>query len=258
MATFETNVFFYDATFEGLLSAVFDAYTQKVFPHVLLTVGAVPPLFTTHTHTVITQKEKVDRVFTALSNKLSAKGMHDVMHAWLAENQGSGMLIFHYICKVFDSKRSIENDMGDDVVLGITKLAKQVAAEAHLMCGFVRFQKTIQDIYFAVIGPRYNVLALILPHFSDRFADQKWIIYDEKRGYGFLFDSGNLQEISMDAELLKNGKLSSSLLAEDELAMQNSWKDYCKAITIKERINPTLQKRCMPKRFWKYLTEQQT
>ncbi|MGL5152900.1 MAG: DUF4130 domain-containing protein, partial [Clostridium sp.] len=33
------------------------------------------------------------------------------------------------------------------------------------------------------------------------------------------------------------------------------WKEYFKSVTIKERTNPKLQKRMMPKRYWENLTE---
>ena len=36
---------------------------------------------------------------------------------------------------------------------------------------------------------------------------------------------------------------------------EDLWKNYFVSITIKERANPKLQKRMMPKRYWKNLTE---
>jgi hypothetical protein len=47
------------------------------------------------------------------------------------------------------------------------------------------------------------------------------------------------------------------MMAADEEMFQELWKGYFKAMTIKERINPRLQRQHMPKRFWKYLTEKQ-
>ena len=49
-------IFFYDKTFEGLLTAVFDAYNRKTFPQRLMKTGETPPLFTDETYTVWTQK----------------------------------------------------------------------------------------------------------------------------------------------------------------------------------------------------------
>ncbi|MDD3778627.1 MAG: DUF4130 domain-containing protein, partial [Proteiniphilum sp.] len=56
---------------------------------------------------------------------------------------------------------------------------------------------------------------------------------------------------------LLGGKLDEEMMAADEKLFQELWKGYFKAMTIKERINPRLQRQHMPKRFWKYLTEKQ-
>ena len=98
----------------------------------------------------------------------------------------------------------------------------------------------------------------MINHFSDRFSDQKWVIYDTKRRYGYFYDLHTASEITLeDDNHLLNGKLDESLMAEDEKLFQELWKGYFKAMTIKERINLRLQRQHMPKRFWKYLTEKQ-
>jgi len=55
----------------------------------------------------------------------------------------------------------------------------------------------------------------------------------------------------------ETGLLSEDKLDEYEFAFQNLWRDYLKAITIRERRNLKLQRQHLPKRFWKYLTEKQ-
>ena len=63
-------IFFYDKTFEGLLTAVFDAYNRKTFPQRLMKTGETPPLFTDEVYTVWTQKTSAERVWKALERKL--------------------------------------------------------------------------------------------------------------------------------------------------------------------------------------------
>lgn len=46
-------VFIYDKTFEGLLTAVFDAYSRKSFPDALRTEGEPLPLFCEETVTIV-------------------------------------------------------------------------------------------------------------------------------------------------------------------------------------------------------------
>jgi hypothetical protein len=47
-------LFRYDKTFEGLLTAVFDAYNRNTFPEKLLGLDDIEPLFVTETYTVLT------------------------------------------------------------------------------------------------------------------------------------------------------------------------------------------------------------
>ena len=51
------NVYIYDKTFDGLLTAVFDAYFRKTFPDALLSEGDALPLFCDELHTVVTDEE---------------------------------------------------------------------------------------------------------------------------------------------------------------------------------------------------------
>jgi len=251
-------VFFYDNTFEGLLTAIFDAYSRKVFPDKLLKEGEVPPLFTEDSYNVLTQEDSATRVWTALEKRISKGACNMLTNAWLSEEVGSADLIFRYIRKAFDSKISIETNFGDNDVLEIHQLARKVSHEAQYLRQFVRFQKAADDIFFSPVSPRYNALPLAVEHFVDRFADQKWVIYDLKRKYGFYYDMHTAVEMTLDNdEHLLGGKLDEELMAEDEKIFQELWKGYFKAMTIKERINLKLQRQHMPKRFWKYLTEKQ-
>lgn len=52
------NVYLYDKTFDGLLTAVFDAYFRKTFPDALLSEGDTLPLFCDDLHTVVTDEAR--------------------------------------------------------------------------------------------------------------------------------------------------------------------------------------------------------
>lgn len=251
-------VFFYDKTFEGLLTAIFDAYSRKTFPEKLLGEGEIAPLFMDEGYTVITQEDRARRVWAALEKKMSKLACNMLTNAWLSELDGVDEMLFRYIRKIIDSKTSIETNFGDQDVLQLHQIARKVSHEGHYLRMFVRFQKAADDIFFSPVSPIYNALPLAIEHFVDRFADQKWVIYDVKRHYGYYYDLRTAEEITLDNDdHLLSGKLDESLMAEDEKMFQELWKGYFNAMTIKERINPRLQRQHMPKRFWKYLTEKQ-
>jgi len=251
-------IFRYDKTFEGLLTAVFDAYNRKTFPDRLLDEAEVEPLFTDECYTVITDEAKSDRVWQGLRKKLMPISCNMLRYVWLSELPGSDELIFRYIRKAFDSKHSIELNFADDDVLQVRNMAKKVDKERCRLIELVRFQKAADDIFFAPVSPDHNSLPLTLEHFSDRFADQKWIIYDTKRNYGYYYDLKTVSEMTLDSkDLFPEGKLDEKLMAEDEKLFQDLWKGYFKSMTIKERINLKLQRQHLPERYWKYLTEKQ-
>lgn len=253
------NVFLYDKTFEGLLTAVFDAYFRKNFPDLLLTEGEPLPLFYDEAVTVITDEVKAGRVWRGLEKKLSPSALSMLTTCWLADTAGVDMLMFSYIRKAIDAPASIELNFGDPDVLELSRVWKRVDWERLRIWQFVRFQKAEDGTFFAAIEPEHNALPLAVAHFQDRFADQKWIIYDLKRQYGYYYDLHSLTEVtfnSREAHLI-TGMLDESLMAKDEKLFQQMWKTYFKSIAIKERMNPRKHRQDMPVRYWKYLTEKQ-
>ena len=139
------------------------------------------------------------------------------------------------------------------------QIYKKVGCERERVLQFLRFQKAVDGTYFAAIEPMYNVLSLVVSHFQDRFADQKWLIYDLKREYGYYYDLSTVTEVRFEEKEshLLTGMLSEDLMMHDEKLFQQMWKEYFKSIAIKERINPRLHRQHLPVRFWKYLTEKQ-
>lgn len=249
----------YDKTFDGLLTVVFDAYFRKTFPELLLGEGEPFPLFYDESFSTITDEEKAGRVWKALEKKLSKTALSLITMCWLSELPEVDILLFRYIRKAIDAPKSIELNFADPDVLILTKIWKKVSHERHRIAQFARFQKTADGTYFAPFEPEYNVLSLIIRHFKDRFADQRWLIYDIKRQYGYFYDLHKVEEVTFEfkeAHLL-TGKLDEALMDEDEKLFQDLWKTYFKSIAIKERINPRLHKQHMPVRYWKYLTEKQ-
>lgn len=253
------NIFIYDKTFEGLLTVVFDAYFRKTFPDVLLAEGEPLPLFYDEVVNVCTDEQKSGRVWKGLQKKLSGSALTYLTISWLSELPDIDELLFRYIRKAIDAPRSIELNFGDEDVLELSRICRKVSFERTRMLQFVRFQKAVDGTFFAAVEPDYNVLPLAVKHFKDRFADQKWLIYDKKREYGFYYDLSEVAEVNFETEEahLLTGLLDESLMVKNEKLFQRLWKTYFKSIAIKERVNPRKQRQDMPVRYWKYLTEKQ-
>jgi probable DNA metabolism protein len=253
------NIFAYDRTFEGLLTLVYESYELKLLPDKLVGLKERNSYLFFNVHEVVTHENKAERVWNGLREKVSANSIQMLYHVYLSEVPASEMLVYKYIRKTFDTRHNIENDVSDPCVLDMLKIAQKVSRESHRIAMFVRFQKTADDIYYASFDPKYNVLPLTVRHFKHRFADQKWIVYDTKRKYGFYYDLKIVSEVQIENSRIDSatGKIDKEIMAEDEKIFQELWKNYYKTITIKERLNPKLHIKLLPKRFWKYLPEKE-
>lgn len=256
----EDVVFIYDRTWDGMLTAVFDAFFRRTFPVAILDEGEIPPLFT-EVHRVVSDEEKAGRVFRALQKKLSPTALHALTTSLYSELSGLDMHLFRYVCKAVKAERSIEMNFADDDVLFVTNAARRVGREQLRMMQFIRFQKTADGTYFSMVEPDCDVLPLVLPHFSDRFSEECWLIYDRRRRYGYYYADHKPVRVTFEDDSpvfrLPDGRLSEEMRDEDERWYQDLWRTYFKAICIRERMNPRKHRQDLPMRYWKYLTEKQ-
>ena len=246
----------YDGTFEGWLCAIFNVYEYKFTDVEICTQQNFKGNVFQNPQVVFTDRVHSDRLWAGLKKKLSASGLKNIYKAFLSEIEGIENVLLQYVQYVFDNSVSIENDFSHPAVVTIENTVKKVGREKHRMEAFVRFQKTKDNLYYAVIDPDFNVLPLIQDHFVKRYADQLWMIYDSKRKYGIYFDKKVCTEITMTFDPSANNGLEVSRhFTDDEEIYQGLWQCYFKNVNIAARKNTKLHLQHVPKRYWKYLTE---
>lgn len=252
------HLYTYDGSFEGLLTVVFEAFERKAWPTAIEQEQIAQPVIFGTTVAVVTDEIKAQRVWKGLEKRLSVTAQKELYHTYLWEQPGFEQIIFSYIKLAFDSSESIEGNYTAPCVLQVQQAAKQVHREKHRMEAFVRFQKTEDELYYAHIEPDFNVLPLILPHFTKRYADQRWAIYDTRRRFGAYYDLQTTSFITLDGAPRKGlGVLPESAFTPEEHSYQQLWQVYFDHVNIPERKNPKLHLRHIPKRYWKYLSEKQ-
>lgn len=252
-------IYRFDGSFDGLLTAVFDMFARKEQPEALYGPGHELPLFFDAVHEVVTDTDKSARVWSKLGKVLTRTGRSALTTAFLTDNADFPTAAMRFIARAVTSEVSIETDFSDPAVLSVLKECRRVNGEAHRLLQFVRFQKAVDGTYFAMMEPIFDVLPFAVRHFTDRFADQPFIIYDRARDYGYHYDGSEVKRITLqgDSYHLATGRLSDEIMDPDERLYQDLWRTYFKATTITERLNPRKQRQDMPARYWKYLTEMQ-
>ncbi|MEA2105655.1 MAG: TIGR03915 family putative DNA repair protein [Bacteroidota bacterium] len=251
------NLFIYDQTFEGLLTAIFDAFEMKINPdRMVSTKSFQDDLFATK-YEVITDTDKFDTLWNIIKDKSSEQNCQRIFKAYLSELPGIEMMIYNYVKLMVETDDNIELDFSQDAVLKINNIQKKVGRESHRVIMFARFQKTVDNIFYASFDPKYNVIPLTVNHFKRRFIDQKWIVFDTRRKYGFYYDLQQVREITIGKNNInfETGKVDQDILHVSEKLFQKLWKNYYDSINIKERKNLKVHMQFLPKRFWKYLPE---
>ncbi len=242
--------YIYEEGFEGLLTAIYEAFYGKEKPEAIVsqreheaTLHCVPVW-------VMTNHKKADKVYSAIGKKISKNALRYIYYAYLSDSTQKGIRIYDYLKLGFKEGSKVDLFVADQRVRAVHDLYAKVAREKHRMHGLVRFQLLENGIYYARIEPDHDIAELLAPHFTKRLSDQHWIIHDLAREKAVLYNQHEwVSTILSETDIPP--------LKEEELLIQEIWKKYFKHIAISERKNHKLQRNFMPKRYWKHLTETQ-
>lgn len=243
--------YIYDGSFEGLLTAIYEAYYSHKEPgSIITTKNPQMNLFDTY-YTVMTDTEKAGKVYNAVKEKISHKALKDIYYVYLCDaEEDRGMLIHDYLKLGWKYGKKLEQYMCNNHVFRVQSICKRVTFECHRLVGLIRFKRLEEDLYYAQIEPDSNITGILAPHFSKRLADQNWVIHDVKRNTAAMFNKSQWVLSSIDKPL--------TFMPKDmEELYQDLWKQYFKNISIKSRENPKLQKSFMPVRYWNHLVEKE-
>lgn len=250
----------FDGTFDGLLTAVFVYYEQRLKQAELVWDKFHQPLMLAECEDVFTDEAKAKRVWDGLKKKLSPDWQQTFFKCCLAEDAQTFSNMFYFARYIIDNPAGSERNFGNPYVMAISKMERKISRERHRMKAFIRFQKTADGMYYCPIEPDFNVLPLIASFFKNRYADQQWIIYDVKRKYGLYYDLNTVEQISYEfVAAIDTTKvaLPSEMLDEKEELASLLWKDYFNSTNIPARKNRKLHIQHVPKRYWKYLNEKE-
>ncbi|MFC6225475.1 TIGR03915 family putative DNA repair protein [Hymenobacter artigasi] len=248
----------YDGTFEGLLTVLFSIYESKSPPNSIQPEAtAQSGLFAQPAHRE-TDEARATRVWEGLLKTMDAEARARLYHVFLSEDADRELLVFRYVDLALRSPVDVAENYANADVRRVQRLAQMMFREKHRMEAFVRFEKTSDELFHATIEPDMDVLPLIAAHFTKRYADQRWLIYDRRRHYGLYYDLTRTDIVQFENPTgQKSTDISATVLDEREPLFKHLWQTYFDHVNIPERKNLKLHRRHMPLRYWKYLSEKQ-
>jgi probable DNA metabolism protein len=249
--------YLYDGSFEGFLCCVYLHYYEEKASGIYLQNRYQGKLLQP-CKVVETDLDRAQKVYEAIESKISSHALKRVYYLFLSNNEEKENIALRYLRLGFRLGPKVDSLHSDPVVYEAQQIAQKVAKEAHLLTGLVRFSvlsvdsgRTERELLYAKIEPDHDVLELLGEHFSDRFKGDPFLIHDGRRGKALYSAAGQWYIAPLDEKALPHQ-------SDQEKLYRRMWKAYFDTIAIEERINPACQKRMMPVRYWKNLTEMRT
>lgn len=239
-------IYYYDGTFQGFLSCVFDSYAHKEIPAGIVPDGDAEELTLYASRTVPTDPAHAERVLrkvTALSPE-AAVLLRRGMLTCLPEKE---IHLYQLTAKLLRAGPGFLRDRSDETLYPVLKAVQHLNGEVHLLKGFVRFSD-LGGVLGGEIEPKNRVLPLLGGHFSARLQQERFFLYDRTHREALFHVPGQ-------TVLRPLADFQMAPPDETEARYRLLWKRFYDTIAIKERENPRLRMTHMPKRYWGTMTE---
>ena len=241
---------------EGIFSAVYSAWELK-YGHEntsiqLLGSGSQNLELFTQYIPLIPDPEKAAKVINTIRRTCSDAVYEQLFRAACADAEDKADAIYRYIQTTLRMGSRVKNHFTEPAVMRVMELSRAVANAAHHYLGFLRFIGISGGILLARYEPKPRLTELIMPHFADRFPEERFVIWDTVRNVAGVHVPGQnyimLTLSENQAAVLQN-------YTEDNMQAEKLWKTFVQSISIKERENEKLQNSNLPLHFRTYMPE---
>ena len=236
----------YDGTFEGFLSLVYEVYYEKLKPIKIYKTLPNEIIFE-EIKTIETSLINSIKVLDAIKAKFPKEILEKILNIFMCDSTEFEMALLEYIIIGFKEVKQLFN-INLESIFYLNNLEKELFKNVHKMTGFVRFEELEDGTLYAKVESKFNVLYFLGKHFLKRFNNQNFIIHDLNRRIAFvkINETFSIQEVAFFDE---------PNYSSNEQKFQKLWKSFFSAVSIKERINPKLQRQMVPLIYRTYMSE---
>lgn len=276
-----THILVAEDSLEGILTAVAYAYRSKYgHSHTKIEIEnnkETMELFAQYIK-VDADQEEANRVYRAAYDKIGYEAVWMIESAALSYYPQRGEVIYRFLIQGFTNGGRVVNYMTDSNVVQLHHINRNMENETMHWKEFLRFtvqemkeqdaidlnreeiaikvEKKSREILTAVIAPKNKVLVRIMSHFSDRYRNEYFIIYDEKHNTAGIHEPGEKWMLVREVtKYYPNVIIMTGEVGNKEIRMQELWKIFYNATDIEQRENLNLQRNNLPMWFRKNMTE---
>ena len=238
-------IYQYDGSFDGLLSCIYESYTQKERSTAIV-CGEDAETCLFETRAVVTDRAHAQRVYRSL-RKLSPEVGPLLRRVFLTCLPEKELRIYNFVAKLYREGASYLTRLSDDDYQPLLRAVRHLSTEVEHLRGFIRF--SVHDgVLGAEIEPKNRVLPLLRPHFCDRCYNESFFIYDRTHREALLYSGGVYRIVPLES-------FEPAPPDAEEANYRRLWRRFYDTIAIHERENPRRRMSNMPKRYWNTMTE---
>lgn len=241
-------------TMEGIFTAIYDAFVYKnrmeeeYQDNISIAIGkeGEQTLFSTEIE-IPTNPDKAEKTIRTIQTRLGNSVYSTLFYALCHYDTKRASVVLGYLVRGFRKGSRIRECLSDPYVIRVMELSRKASNEGYRFKEFLRFTDMGKFLY-AKIEPKCNVLPLMTEHFADRFPNENFIIFDERRNYAIVHKAFMPCFFATGEEF----KIDTS---ENRDIFEGLWKQYFVTMEIKERHNESCQNNLLPKWYRKNMTE---
>ena len=214
--------YYYDGSFDGLLTVIYVAYNDRESKMLRVNAKAEQLILALDDIHVITDFSKARRVERSICEKLSYNFFNSIRTCFLSNDKNKDTVIIHTVYKALKYGEEILNSL-DEHAFYMNKLVKQVLNERHKYLGLLRFKEMKDGTMFSTIEPKNNVLPILISHFKNRMKKERFAIYDKGRKMIVYYDGEKAEIFFVESLEIE--------WSDEEIEYSKLWKTFRELLT---------------------------
>lgn len=178
-------VLIYDGSFKGLLTSIYEVFHKNLRGVTISRNTQYSPEIFNQVVQVDTRPDHALKVWRALRLKAGNQGADRIYKAFLSELKGAENCILDYVIAAYNHEHFNAEDTSLSCVKKINHAAAMVQRSEDRSFEFIQESLQIAGRKWVSFSPDFNVLPLVAKRLKNLSGDQSWVVYDNKRGYGF-------------------------------------------------------------------------
>ena len=254
---------------EGMFTALYDAFVYKnkmdkpYTDSISIAVGDGCMTLFAEEISVTTDLDKAYKTVRTIQTRLGYSVYDTLLHALCHYDEDRASTVLGYLVRAFADGQRFSEHLADPYVMRVMELSRKVENERQRFYGFLRFrvirgmnaliksqeESRQREVLLAEIEPKCNLVPIMMEHFTQRYPNENFIIYDEKRQLSAV------HRAYQECVLVESEELSIPENSSD--SFEELWRQYFRAMEIQPRHNERCQNNMMPKWYRKYMFEHQ-